>query len=91
MKTCAILTCEANELMDPIHHRMPVIIEKENHDRWLSSRNCKPDDLVDLLTPYQDDDLVAYPVSKRVNSPRNDDLKCIKSSPEHNVQPPLPF
>ena len=91
VKSCTIINTRANKFMSNLHHRMPVIIEKENHDRWLSSRNCKPDDLVDLLTPYQDDDLVAYPVSKRVNSPRNDDLKCIKSSPEHNVQLLLPF
>ena len=77
IKTCTIINTAANKFMSGFHHRMPAIIKSENHDHWLSPRVYQPSDLTNLLTPYPDDDLVAYPVSKWVNSSKNDGPNCI--------------
>ncbi|PSQ30635.1 DUF159 family protein [Halobacteriales archaeon SW_6_65_46] len=61
-----ILTTEANAFQSTYHHRMPVVLASDGERRWLA----EPDE--SLLTPY-DGEMDAYPVSKRVNSPANDD------------------
>ena len=81
LTTCAIITTEANELMRPIHERMPVIIPKELENEWLNPLNADQGALLQLLKPYPDDEMVAYPVSKRVNSPQNNSPELIKPAP----------
>lgn len=76
--TCAIITTAANELMQPIHDRMPVIIAKENEDLWLDPAVAEATVLRELLQPYSADEMEAYPVSKRVNSPSNNSPECLK-------------
>jgi len=76
MGTCAILTCAPNELMTPIHNRMPVILPKSARDRWLD-RSADTAELQSLLTSFPADEMEAYPVSTLVNSPRNDTPECI--------------
>jgi putative SOS response-associated peptidase YedK len=65
--TVAIITTEPNGVVEPIHHRMPVILDPEEETRWLDGEN--PDALLD---PYPEDELRAYPVSEAVNDPEND-------------------
>jgi putative SOS response-associated peptidase YedK len=76
--TCTIITTEANELMKPIHERMPVIIPKESEDLWLDADAQDEPVLLDLLKPYPSDAMEAHFVSKRVNSPKYDSPECIK-------------
>ena len=78
LTTCTIITTEANELMKPIHDRMPVIVPKEKQDLWLDPEVKDQESLLDLLKPYPAVDLDAYPVSRRVNSPANNFPDCIK-------------
>jgi putative SOS response-associated peptidase YedK len=78
LTTCTIITTEANELMKPIHERMPVIIPAEHLDKWLDPAIEGKEQLLDMLRPYPADEMEAYPVSKRVNSPRNNSPECIK-------------
>ena len=78
LTTCTIITTEANELMKPIHDRMPVIVPKEKRDLWLDPVMKDQESLLDLLKPYPALDLEAYPVSRRVNSPANNFPDCIK-------------
>jgi putative SOS response-associated peptidase YedK len=78
LETCAILTTDANDLMRPIHDRMPVIISPGDYDRWLDPAIEKPEQVADLLRPYAADELIAYPVSPYVNSPARDDPRCIE-------------
>jgi putative SOS response-associated peptidase YedK len=78
MTTCTIITTEANELMKPIHERMPVIIPGEHQDEWLDPAIENQDQLLDMLRPYRAEEMEAYPVSKRVNSPRNNSPECVK-------------
>jgi SOS response associated peptidase (SRAP) len=74
--TCAILTCAPNELMAPIHNRMPVILSKGARERWLEP-GADARELQALLTPFPPDEMEAYAVSTLVNSPRNDTAECI--------------
>jgi len=77
LETCTIITTVPNELMEPIHNRMPVILAPEDYDRWLDPAIQKPEQLQPLLRPYPSDAMLALAVSTHVNSPRNDDPDCI--------------
>mgnify|MGYP001285304606 CR=1 FL=1 len=70
LRTFAVVTCPANELVAAIHDRMPVIIPAEAYVRWLS--NAAPDPR-DLLVPYPPGLMKIWPISTRVNKPQNDD------------------
>jgi putative SOS response-associated peptidase YedK len=74
LQSCTIIVTAANGLMSPIHDRMPVILSSDNYGRWLDSTM---EDGASLLTPCPDDWLDSYPVSTYVNSPRNNDLRCV--------------
>jgi putative SOS response-associated peptidase YedK len=76
--SCTLITTEANELMQPIHERMPVILNREAADLWIATNQQEPKDLLDLLKPYPADLMEAYAVSKLVNSPRNNQPDCIE-------------
>ncbi len=73
----AIITTEPNELMAPIHNRMPVILPESAYERWLTPGEAAPAQLSALLQPYQASLMEAYPVSRLVNSPQNDSPACI--------------
>lgn len=75
--SCTILTTEANELLRPIHDRMPVVLDRAHHDAWLDPASSRSQ-LEALLRPAPDDALRAFPVSRRVNSPEHDDPACIE-------------
>ena len=77
--SCTIITTEANDLMQPIHDRMPVIIPKESHDLWLDPRVQDTAVLLGLLKPYSAGEMGAHLVSKRVNSPGYNAPDCIKA------------
>jgi putative SOS response-associated peptidase YedK len=79
--TMALITTVPNMLMAPIHDRMPVILPSSEHDRWLN-RSVSGRDVLDLLAPYDADLMEAWPVSTRVNSPRNDDERLIDPTDE---------
>ncbi|MGB4205480.1 MAG: SOS response-associated peptidase [Bacteroidales bacterium] len=66
----SIITTTANELMQSIHERMPVILPQESEEKWLNSN--KQNELLALLKPYDPDQMDAYEISKLVNSPSND-------------------
>lgn len=78
ISTCTIITTEANEIMIPIHKRMPVILESTDYDLWLDPTVQQPELLQPLLQPYNSDKLKAYPISTLVNNPRNDSPECLK-------------
>jgi putative SOS response-associated peptidase YedK len=72
IKTCTIITTEPNELMKPIHNRMPVILHTRDYAKWLDASPQTPDSLLPLIKPFPADDMAAYPVSTLVNKPSND-------------------
>jgi len=75
VQSCTIIVTDANETMKPIHDRMPVILNSDDYGRWLdpTAGNGKS-----LLNPCPSDWLASYPVSTYVNSPKNNDRKCIE-------------
>lgn len=74
--TCAIITCAPNNLMSSVHGRMPVILNAGMAWEWLAQ---KPDaQLIPLLKPYPDNEMVAYPVSLMVNNPAVSEPGCIR-------------
>lgn len=77
VQTFTILTTSANDLMRPLHDRMPVILDRENFDLWLDPKMQDTEALQKLLVPYAAEGFEAFPVSRVVNSPANDVADCI--------------
>lgn len=76
--SCTLLTTAANELMQPIHDRQPLIIRAENYRQWLD----KSDDgsrAFELLGNTAYDLMTATPVGDWVNNPRHEDERCIEA------------
>lgn len=69
LDTFTILTTEPNDLMRPIHHRMPVIIHENAAEEWLNDRPLRESELSRFWKPAPPDLLAAYPVSSAVNNP----------------------
>ena len=76
--TSCIITTNANELLQPVHDRMPVIIRKEDVNNWLDGKEQEKEALLALLHPYPSADMDCYAVSTMVNSPTNNSSDCIK-------------
>ncbi len=72
LRTCTIITGTPNPLMAPIHDRMPMILRREEEDRWLEPGPHDTPSLLSLLVPYPAVEMEAYPVSRKVNSPTVD-------------------
>jgi len=81
IETCTILTTAANTVLAPIHGRMPVILPQAEYARWLDPALKDPDSLSPLLVPFPPEEMLAIPVSPRVNAPSTDDEKCIAPLP----------
>ncbi len=69
--TCTIIVTDANELVAPVHDRMPVILRTGEYDRWLDPSLQDPSALQQLLRPYPAQELDMHQVSQKVNSPKN--------------------
>lgn len=78
IESCTILTTDANELTQPIHDRMPVILKPEDYDLWLDPEIKDPELLKPLLRPYPSEEMVAEPVSSSVNKASYDAPDCVE-------------
>jgi putative SOS response-associated peptidase YedK len=67
VRTFTIITTDANELVAKLHDRMPVVIAPEDRERWLKGPNP-----AELLKPYPAELMTMWPVSPKLNSPKND-------------------
>lgn len=81
LHTATIITTEANTLMQPIHDRMPVILDEKSKLSWLHNTSHQQD-LLSLLKPYNPNEMKAYPVSHQVNKPEHDDPSLIEDITE---------
>jgi putative SOS response-associated peptidase YedK len=72
LRTCTIITGEPNDFVREIHTRTPVILPEEHHDVWLSGDAGK-----EILVPFPANRMRAWPISARVNTPKNDDPEII--------------
>lgn len=80
VESFTVITTEANHLMHSLHTRMPVILKPEDYLHWVQAREV--DDLKAMLRPCPDSWLTAHPVSKYVNSPKNEGPECIAAVSE---------
>jgi putative SOS response-associated peptidase YedK len=78
IESCAIITTGPNELMAPIHNRMPVILLPEEHTLWLDPDVQDTALLQPLLRPYPAEEMEAFEVSRLVNSPRNNSPELLQ-------------
>lgn len=78
IESCTILTTEANTFVRPIHNRMPVIVEPGDYNLWLETEPDRTGALARLMRPYSGDRLTSFPISTWVNSPKNDDARCVE-------------
>jgi putative SOS response-associated peptidase YedK len=86
LEACAILTTAANALVAPIHDRMPVVLHRSDYALWLDP-DARAEDLHRILVPFPAEEMVAHPVSSRVNRAGVDDPECERPVAE---APPVP-
>lgn len=80
-----IITTEPNKVVGKYHDRMPVILHKEDEDRWIDPDITEPEQVLDLLIPYPDDEMEEWQVSDDARNPRNDKpyiIEPVKSKPK---------
>lgn len=77
VRTCVIITTTPNELILPLHNRMPAILERHAFAAWLDPAPQPPQAVLPLLRPYPAELLQLHPVSPAVNNPANDRPECI--------------
>jgi putative SOS response-associated peptidase YedK len=78
VETYAVITCAANSLVAPLHDRMPVILSRQNEERWLDPDPVTPAELRTILTPFPAGCMEARPVSDLVNNTAIDDERVIR-------------
>jgi putative SOS response-associated peptidase YedK len=77
LETCTILTTAANDLVRPVHDRMPVIVPPRHFAAWLDPGLQDPAGLESVLRPYPAEEMRAFPVSSWVSNPRHEDPRCL--------------
>jgi putative SOS response-associated peptidase YedK len=77
VETCTILTTAANELMQPLHERIPVIVSPDADELWLDP-NASPDVLRSLLVPYPDAKMETFAVNDWVSNSRHEGKRCLE-------------
>jgi putative SOS response-associated peptidase YedK len=78
VQSCSIVTTDANELMRPLHDRMPAILDPSDYAAWLDPTPRPKEELLALLRPFPSEAMQAVPVSTTVNNPRNQGPRCIE-------------
>ena len=78
LETFTIVTTEPNELIRPIHNRMPVILRREDEEQWLDVAGALFEKARSVLNRYPSEQMTAHDVSILVNKPENDTAECIQ-------------
>ena len=78
--SCTIVTTDANDVLKPLHDRMPVILEPNDYKKWIDCGPKDPGILQELLQPSPANDLIAVPVGTQVNNSRNESPDCLSLS-----------
>jgi len=78
LRTCTIITTEANELLSGVHERMPVILTGQDCARWIDPGCTDKWKLLNMLKPFDAGEMEAVPVSTHVNSPLHEGRQCIE-------------
>lgn len=78
VQSCTIITTAANEIMQPIHHRMPVMLDDSQIEKWLAHNTTDIKEIISILQPIPSALLQAHPIGTFVNNPSNNSDICIK-------------
>jgi len=78
IESCTVITTEANDLLRPIHDRMPVIISRKDYDSWLNPEMLCQETFQSLILPYPSHEMVFFPVNPKVNRATYDNPDCIE-------------
>jgi putative SOS response-associated peptidase YedK len=93
VETVAVLTVPANELVEPLHDRMPAIVPEGRFAAWLDPKETRADKLLPLLVPYPVEQMECWPVGDRVNATNADEPALLLPVPEpkksRRIQPTL--
>jgi putative SOS response-associated peptidase YedK len=76
LETFTIITTDPNEVVAPLHNRMPVIVARQDYERWLGGDTEQPP--IDLLRPYPAEEMTAWKVAKAVGNARNDTAELLE-------------
>lgn len=89
LETCSLITTTPNDVVRPLHDRMPVILRDAAVDTWLDARVTDTPPLEPLLAPVPDGEMKRTPVSPLVNSVRHEGPDCIvPAEPLRDESPP---
>ena len=77
VESCTIITTAPNALCAEFHDRMPVILATSAYHRWLDPASQAAEQILDVLTAYPAERMSCFPVGTLVNSPRNDEARCV--------------
>jgi putative SOS response-associated peptidase YedK len=80
LKTFSIIITDPNQVVAPLHNRMPVIIERKDYARWLRGDPVRPP--LDLLRTFPAEQMVAWKVDRAVGDVRNDTAQLLEPAPE---------
>jgi len=72
LKTCTVITTDANELLASIHDRMPVIVDSDDWPAWLGETMAEAADVKSLLRPFPAERMTIWPVDKKVGNVKNE-------------------
>jgi putative SOS response-associated peptidase YedK len=78
LDSCSIIVMTANDVMKSLHERMPAIIAPAHYDRWLDPGVTDKAEIMTCLDSTPSSQLMTYPISPWVNSPKHDDARCIQ-------------
>jgi putative SOS response-associated peptidase YedK len=76
-ETFLLFTTKPNDVMKPIHNRMPVILEGEVAKAWIFAESISDQEMAEFSAPIDSDGMEVMPVSRLVNNPRNDSIDCL--------------
>jgi putative SOS response-associated peptidase YedK len=78
--SCTIITTDANDVVRPVHDRMPVILDPRDYARWLDPASADSGVLQEMLRPYPPEQMTAVAVSPFVNNARNEGADCLATA-----------
>jgi putative SOS response-associated peptidase YedK len=78
VESCSLLTTEANDLVRPVHDRMPVILPEAAFAEWLDPSLQDPEKILPLLGPFPAEEMHAFAVSSWVSDARHEDARCLE-------------
>ena len=84
--SCCLITTEPNQIVQPVHDRMPVLLQRKDYEVWLSPADQPVEKLKACLASYPAERMTGFPVTRLVNSPKNDKPECVNpESADTNV------